>query len=75
VSQSGGPPEGTGPAWPDSGVRYHHHAEDAQGQGDQFMAIKAFLGALFEPTDYKHHPDNSKLPDSNLEIEWVHGYR
>ena len=39
------------------------------------MAVKAFLGAIFEPTDYKRHPDNCKLPDSNLEIEWVHGYR
>ena len=50
-------------------------AELKDSPGDQFMAVKAFLGAIFEPTDYKRHPDNCKLPDSNLEIEWVHGYR
>lgn len=39
------------------------------------MAVKAFMGAIFEPTAYRRHPQQCKLPDSNLAIEWVHGYR
>jgi hypothetical protein len=49
--------------------------EEGLSCGDQFMAVKAFLGAIFEPTAYKSNPDSCKLPDSNLVIEWVHGYR
>ena len=43
--------------------------------GDQFTAVKAFVGAIYEPSDYKKDPSSHKLPDSNLEIEWIHGYR
>ena len=43
------------------------------GEGDEFAAVKPWLGAIKEP---KNHPaPNPKAPDEKLEIEWVWGYR
>lgn len=43
------------------------------GEGDEFSAVKPWLGAIKEP---KNHPKpNKKAPVDDLEIEWVYGYR
>jgi len=45
--------------------------------GDQFMAIKPWIGAVKAsvPSDYKPSKDESLPPKSSLELEYVHGYR
>ena len=43
------------------------------GEGDEFAAVKPWLGAIKEP---KNHPKpNTKEPEEQLEIDWVYGYR
>ena len=43
------------------------------GEGDEFAAVKPWLGAIKEP---KEHPKpNKKTPDEKLVIDWVYGYR
>jgi hypothetical protein len=43
------------------------------GEGDEFMAVKPWLGAIKEP---KSHPKpNKKAPLDNYEIDWIYGYR
>jgi WD40 repeat protein len=43
------------------------------GEGDEFAAVKPWLGAIKEP---KSHPKpNKKSPTEDLEIDWVYGYR
>ena len=43
------------------------------GEGDEFAAVKPWLGAIKEP---KTHPKpNKAAPAENLEIDWVFGYR
>ena len=43
------------------------------GEGDEFAAVKPWLGAIKEP---KSHPKaNKSAPAENLEIDWVWGYR
>ena len=43
------------------------------GEGDEFMAVKPWLGAIKEPTP-KPKVDPSK-PKAEYEIDWVYGYR
>jgi len=43
------------------------------GTGDQFMAVKPWLGAIVAPTS--DPPGNNSAPDADLSIEWVYGYR
>ena len=46
---------------------------DLIGVTDRFLSIKPYIGALHDPTDC---PDNdASLPDNNLELDWVYGYR
>lgn len=43
------------------------------GEGDEFAAVKPWLGAIKEP---KNHPKpNKKAPAENYEMDWVWGYR
>ena len=43
------------------------------GEGDEFAAVKPWLGAIKEP---KSHPKpNKKAPAESLEMDWVYGYR
>jgi WD40 repeat protein len=43
------------------------------GEGDEFGAVKPWLGAIKEP---KPKPKiNKKAPKENYEIDWVYGYR
>merc|ERR1712195_91218 len=43
------------------------------GEGDEFAAVKPWLGAIKEP---KSHPNpNKKEPVEKLEMDWVYGYR
>ncbi|EGR31701.1 hypothetical protein IMG5_103450 [Ichthyophthirius multifiliis] len=45
-------------------------------KGDEFMAIKPWLGAIKEPSNYYKDPLNqSKEPPIQLQIDYVHGYR
>ncbi len=41
--------------------------------GDEFMAVKPWLGAIVEPT--LPPTINPKVPDEELHLRWVHGYR
>ncbi len=43
------------------------------GEGDEFGAIKPWLGAIKEPTN--HPPKNPAKPNQVHTIEWVYGYR
>ena len=51
--------------------------EDKAGAGDQFMAVKPWVGAVKNsvPTDYKPSKSESDPPKSQLSLEFVHGYR
>jgi len=43
------------------------------GEGDEFAAVKPWLGAIKEP---KSHPKpNKKAPAESLEMDWVYGFR
>lgn len=43
------------------------------GEGDEFAAVKPWLGAIKEP---KNHPKiNKKAPAEDFAIDWVYGYR
>ena len=43
------------------------------GEGDQFMAVKPWIGAIKEPTS--HPPINPTPPDARFSLEYVYGYR
>ena len=43
------------------------------GGGDEFMAIKPWLGAIVAPTSPPAAINSA--PDADLSLEWVHGYR
>ncbi|KAL7687927.1 putative guanylate cyclase activating protein [Plasmopara halstedii] len=41
--------------------------------GDEFMAVKPWIGAIIAPTNAA--TPNSRQPDLNVELEWVYGYQ
>jgi len=43
------------------------------GHGEQFMAVRPYLGAIAEPDN--HPPHNPSVPDVNYNLEYVYGYR
>ena len=43
------------------------------GEGEQFMAVKPWLGAIVEPDT--HPSPNSDAPDVEFELDYVYGYR
>ena len=44
--------------------------------GDEFLAVKPWLGAIKPPTGYKNPPLNQNHPPKvDLALEYVHGYR
>lgn len=47
------------------------------GDGDQFMAVKPWMGVVKNsvPTNYKPNNRDGDAPDANLELEYIHGYR
>lgn len=47
---------------------------EAQDEGDQFMAVKPWLGAIKEPT-YAYPKQTGQAPKAKIELEHVHGYR
>lgn len=44
-------------------------------KGDEFMAVKPWLGAIKEPTGYKRIPNMEKAPKVGLILEYCYGYR
>jgi len=49
--------------------------EEVDG-GDEFLAVKPWIGQMKEPTGYKKPPLNqNKPPKVDLTLEYVHGYR
>ena len=43
------------------------------GEGDEFAAVKPWLGAIKEPKN--HNKPNKKAPVEDYAIDWVYGYR
>jgi len=50
---------------------------DQVQSGTEFSACKPWKGVVMHsvPSDYKPSPHESKEPDANLELEFIHGYR
>ena len=47
---------------------------DMELQGDEFMAVKPWLGAVVAPSNPPPITDTT-APDIDVELEWVHGYQ
>lgn len=45
------------------------------GEGDEFAAVKPWLGAIKKPANMKEKGNTTSSPAENLEIDWVYGYR
>jgi len=43
--------------------------------GDEFMAVKPWLGAMKAPSNFEPDPKQRKAPNVKLELEYCHGYR
>jgi microtubule-associated protein-like 6 len=69
--------DGVDPALTDDGVDEALFKEEIVGDGDQFMAVKPWMGVVKNsvPTNYKPNKRNTEAPDASLQLEYVHGYR
>lgn len=43
------------------------------GEGEQFMAVRPYKGAIKEPDN--HNPESNDAPDVEFKLEYVYGYR
>jgi len=57
----------------DEGALFFEKGE--RGGGDEFMAVKPYLGAIREPTGWKEPPDCGQILDEELTMKFVYGYR
>ena len=46
---------------------------DDDDGGDQFMAVKPWIGAIVAPS--RPPAVSTSAPDADLSLEWVYGYR
>ena len=48
-----------------------------QGGGDEFMAVKPWLGTIsvMKPKSFDKKKVSTSAPDCDMELTWVHGYR
>jgi len=44
-------------------------------EGDEFMAVKPWLGAIKEPTGFKKPSRANKAPLCKIDLQYCHGYR
>ena len=44
-------------------------------KGDEFMAVKPWLGAIKEPSEFKKSSQQHKPPNADLDLDYVFGYR
>mmetsp|Transcript_29967 Transcript_29967/g.29181 ORF Transcript_29967/g.29181 Transcript_29967/m.29181 type:complete len:134 (+) Transcript_29967:576-977(+) len=51
--------------------------EEEGGGGDQFMAVKPWMGVINNsvPSNYKPSSRDGAAPDASLQLEYIHGYR
>jgi len=51
--------------------------EAGTGEGDQFMAVKPWLGVVNNsiPSKFKPSKRDGEAPDATLELEYIYGYR
>lgn len=51
--------------------------EEVVKEGDQFMAVKPWLGVVKNsvPSNYKPNRRDGEAPDASLQLEYVYGYR
>jgi microtubule-associated protein-like 6 len=47
--------------------------EVEEAQGEQFMAVRPWIGQVTEPDN--HNQNNPEQPDTTYELEYVYGYR
>jgi len=48
---------------------------DRKGGGDEFMAVRPYLGAIREPSGWKEPAECGKKLEEELEMKFVYGYR
>jgi WD40 repeat protein len=51
--------------------------DEFQTIGDEFMAVKPWVGCIKPPTGWPTKPNKnqSKPPNIKVELDWIHGYR
>ena len=54
--------------------RVEEDFREVEAEGDEFMAVKPWLGAIKEPT-YPYPKQTSDCPNADINLEYVHGYR
>jgi len=49
--------------------------EEALDKGDEFMAVKPWLGAIKEPSQVKKMPNPGAKPKCSITLNYCYGYR
>jgi HELP motif len=49
--------------------------EEEVAEGEEFMAVKPFVGQIKAPTGHKDLPKSNDAPTESLTLKYVHGYR